>query len=289
MFLKSLVGSVFLASAILVAATGDNSRQQSKISATEIANKNVEARGGLQAWRSVHTMSLAGKLGAGGNQRAALSSLSTGKKSSVQAPAPRPADEVFLPFVMDLERPRKMRFELQFNGQTALQVFDGANGWKLRPFLNRRVVEPYTTDEIKMSSTQADLDGPLVDYAAKGTAIEFAGIEQVEDRDTYKLKLTMKGGAAMHVWIDAKTFLEAKMEGQPKRLDGIEHPVEIYFRDYRPVSGLQIPYVLETKVLPVAKTALGYRDTPVPSEKTIIDRVVVNPKLDEALFSKPTN
>jgi hypothetical protein len=63
--------------------------------------------------------------------------------------------------------------------------------------------------------------------------------------------------------------------------------VEIYFQDYRAVNGLQIPYVLETKVLPVTKTALGIRDTPVPAEKIIIDKVVVNPKLDQSQFSKP--
>jgi len=45
--------------------------------------------------------------------------------------------------------------------------------------------------------------------------------------------------------------------------------------------------VLETRVLPVAHTALGLKDTPVPPEKTFIDKVVVNPKLDESLFSKP--
>ena len=134
---------------------------------------------------------------------------------------------------------------------------------------------------------QADLDGPLVDYAAKGTRVELAGMEKVEDRDTYKLKLTMKNGQAIHVWIDAQTFLEAKIEGQPRRLDGTDHPVEVYFRDYRPVNGLQIPFVLETRVLPVAKTALGFKDPPVPAEKTIIEKVVVNPKLDESLFSKP--
>jgi len=189
---------------------------------------------------------------------------------------------------MELQRPRKMRFELQFNGQTAVQVFDGINGWKLRPFLGRRVVEPYTTDEMKSTSMQADLDGPLVDYAAKGTRVELAGMEKVEDRDTYKLKLTMKSGAAIHVWIDAQTFLEAKMEGQPRRLDGTDHPVEVYFRDYRPVDGLQIPYVLETRVLPVAQTALGVKDPAVPPERTIIDKVVVNPKFDASLFSKPT-
>jgi hypothetical protein len=51
------------------------------------------------------------------------------------------------------------------------------------------------------------------------------------------------------------------------------------------VDGLRIPFVLETRVLPVARTALG-RDTPVPPEKIIIDKVVVNPKFDEQLFSK---
>jgi hypothetical protein len=235
----------------------------------------------------VQTMSLEGKLGAGGNQRAALPVPGASRKPGRQAMAPRPVEEVQLPFVMELKRPRKMRFELQFNGQTGLQVFDGSNGWKLRPFLNRRVVEPYTAEELKMSSLQADLDGPLVDYAAKGTRIELAGMEKVEDRDTYKLKLTMKSGDSIHVWIDALTFLEAKMEGQPRRLDGVDHPVEVYFRDYRPVSGLQIPFLLETKVLPVGKTALGVKDPPVPSEKTIVEKVVVNPKLEESLFSKP--
>jgi hypothetical protein len=56
---------------------------------------------------------------------------------------------------MELKRPGKMRMELQFNGQTAIQVYDGANGWKLGPFLKRRVVEPYTTEETKISSMQA--------------------------------------------------------------------------------------------------------------------------------------
>jgi hypothetical protein len=89
------------------------------------------------------------------------------------------------------------------------------------------------------------------------------------------------------VWIDAQTFLEAKIEGQPRRLDGTDHPVEIYFRDYRPVKGLQIPYVLETKVLPVGKTSLGLNDPPVPAEKIVIETVTVNPNLADARFSKP--
>jgi hypothetical protein len=112
-------------------------------------------------------------------------------------------------------------------------------------------------------------------------------MEKVDDRDTYKLKLTLKSGAVTHVWIDALTFLETKIQGTPRRLDGTDHPVEVYFSDYRPVSGLQIPFVLETKVLPVGRTAQGFGDTPVPVERTVIDKVVVNPKFDNSLFSKP--
>ena len=288
MLRNSLLLCGFAAFAVSVASATDKPTTQPKLSAAQIADKNVAARGGLQAWRAVQTMSLEGKLGAGGNQRVSLSVPTPGGRRNQQQWLPtRPAEEVQLPFVMELKRPRKMRFELQFNGKTAVQVYDGTNGWKLRPFLNRLEVEPYTADEMKIASTQADLDGPLVDYAAKGTHIELAGMEKVEGRDTYKLKLTMKDGQTTHVWIDAQTFLEAKIEGHPKRLDGTEHPVEVYFRDYRPVGGLQIPYLLETKVLSVGKNALGLRDTPIPPEKIIVEKVVLNPKLEESRFTKP--
>jgi len=292
MFRKTLGILVSLSVVISTAAAGETSSSPVNLSAAAIADRNVSARGGLQAWRAVQTMSFAGKLTAGGNQRTALPVPLPDRRASQRSNKTlfptRPSEETQLPFVLELERTRKMRMELQFNGQTAIQVFDGANGWKVRPFLNRREVEPYTREEMKASSLQADLDGYLVDYAAKGTKIELAGKEKVEDRDAYKLKLTTKDGQALHIWIDAQTFLETKVEGQPRRLDGVYHPVEVYYRDYRPVNGLQIPHVLETRVLPVAQSAAGARQgSLVQAEKIVIDKVVVNPKLQESRFTKP--
>ena len=126
----------------------------------------------------------------------------------------------------------------------------------------------------------------MVDYAAKGTRIDLDGIEKVDGRDAYKLKLTLKNGEAMHVWLDAETFLEAKIEGTPRRLDGKYHPVEVYFRDFRPVSGLLVPDVLETKVQ-VAQNGAGSRNLQSMTEKIIIDKVVVNPKFDDSVFVRP--
>ena len=292
MFGKVLGICIGLALASPLAAAAVDTGAGAKLTAADIVNRNVAARGGLQAWRAVQTMSFEGKMGVGGNQRATLAvpappqKPGTGKGETLQYSA-RPKEEVQVPFLMELKRSHKQRFELQFNGKTAVQVFDGTQGWKVRPFLNRNEVESFTAEEMKMASTQSDLDGYLIDYAAKGIRVEQVGMEKVEERDTYKLKLIPKNGRPIHVCVDAKTFLEAKLEGQPRRMDGVYHPVEVYFRDYRQVNGLQIPFVLETKVLPVARTAHGFGDTPVPVERITIEKAVVNPKLDDSRFARP--
>jgi hypothetical protein len=259
---------------------------QTKLSAAEIVDKNVAARGGLQAWRVVDTMTMSGKMGARGNRGPSVSAPVPGqnkKRAPVAAATTESSEEVQLPFLMELKRPGKMRVEIEFNGQTAVQVFDGKNGWKLRPYLGRNDVEPYTAEEAKGTPLASDLDGPLIDYAAKGNKVELEAIERVEGNDCYKIKVTLKSGAVTHAWINAKTFLEAKMEGQPKMVDGVYHPVEVYYRDYRNVNGLQIPFVLETRVLPVR---MGQHESAAQSEKTLIEKVTVNPKLDDALFTK---
>ena len=261
------------------------------LTAAQIVTKNVAARGGLKAWRGVQTLTESGKMGAGGDQRGAPAVPAPvkrpGKQAAPMAASPRLAQEAQLPFTLELERPRRMRLEIQFKGQTAIQVYDGANGWKVRPFLNRMEVENYTEDELRKSALQSDLDGPLVDFEAKGSKVELEGTEKVEDKDNYRLKVTTRDGHAIHVWVDAKTFLESKIEGAPRRLDGVEHGVQVYYRDYRPVDGLMIPFVLETKVLPADKAPKSVRPTNFPVERIVFDKVEVNPKLDASLFTKP--
>ena len=242
--LSSLLGSA--------TATADTRASPGSLSAAQIIERNVAARGGLSAWRAVQTMTYKGKLEAGGKQ-------------SVQ-----------LPFVMEMKRPRKTRVELEFANEKAVQVYDGQHGWKVRPYLGRRDVEPFSADELKASSVEYDLDGPLVDASAKGIQVVVEGIEKVEGHEAYKLKLLQKDRPARHLWVDAQSFLEVKIEGVPRRLDGRMRPVEIYYRDYRRVAGLMIPYVLETSVEGVQQT-----------HKLIIESASVNPRLEDSRFTAP--
>jgi len=242
----------------------------------QIVSRNIEARGGLQAWRAVQTLSLSGKLDAGGNQPLGTNASKMKTEHGDVAVNQRPAEQVQLPFRLELARGRKSRLEIDFHGQTAVQVYDGTQGWKLRPYLNRHDVEPYSAEEIGAAAKQADLDGPLVDYAAKGTKIELDGTEKVEGQDCYRLKLTLKNGQTERVWISAQTFLETKIDGTPRRLDAKYHNVEIYYRDYRKVDGLMIPFLTESKVQGVKQT-----------EKIVVDKAVVNPKFSPDQFAKP--
>jgi outer membrane lipoprotein-sorting protein len=248
-FLSRIMLPVCIASTMLGALSA---QALSSLSASQLIDRNVAAKGGLQAWRAVQAITFSGKMDAGG-------------KSKTQ-----------LPFVMEKKRPRKTRVELAFKNDTAVQVYDGVNGWKLRPYLGRKTVEPYSPEELKAAGFETELDGPLVDYAAKGNKVELQGVEKVEGHDAYKLKVTMKGGQVQHVWLDAETFLEVKVEGTPRRMDNKMRPVSIYLRDYKSVGGIKVPYVIETAVE-------GNKET----HKIFIDSVAVNPKLDDALFAKP--
>jgi len=236
------------------------------LSAAQIVEKNVAARGGLAAWHGVQSMTWKGKLGAG----ATVYEVASGGKLKTQQ-----REEALLPFTLEFKRPQKTRLEIQFKGQTAVQVFDGAQGWKQRPYLGRSSWEAYTAEEVKQAAAEPGLDGFLIDYAARGARVELAGAEKVEDRDTYKLKVTLRGGQVRHVWVDKKTFLEAKVEGVPRRLDGKPHAVEIYLREFKPEGGVVIPHVIETRVQGLRK-----------AEKITVESVTVNPSLDNARFTK---
>ncbi len=252
-----------------------------RLSVAEIVKRHVSARGGLQAWRGVEALSLSGKMEAGTGDSVARSMQVAqprrkGKHEVAAAPSADPEKQVQLPFTLAKARPNKSRLEIQFAGKTAVQVYDGAQGWKVRPFLNRHDVEPFTPDEAKAEAESDDLADPLIDYAAKGTTVELAAIEKVQGRDAYKLKLTGKTGAARHVWIDAASFLDVKVQGAPRRMDGRLHDVFVYQRDFRAVQGVKLPFVLETVVD-------GYPQR----HRILVEKVAVNPKLGSATFAKP--
>lgn len=224
------------------------------LTAEQIVDKNVAARGGLDAWRKVQTM------------------VWTGRVDSANAPAQE------LPFVLAMKRPNKTRFEISVLNQKAVRVFDGKQGWKLSPSGNMGTVvpRPYTVDELKSAQDEQVIDGLLVDHEAKGVHVALEGTDQVAGHDAYRLAVTLPSGTVRHVWVDAKTFLDVRHERLAHDAHGQKVTVQVTYGDYKEVDGLQIPLTIES-----GTDQTGKRDT------LRIDRVTLNPPLEDVIFGKP--
>lgn len=216
----------------------------------EIVARHVEARGGAAAWRAVETVEYAG-------------SMEVGKGMSV-------------PFRLQLKRPHKARIEFDFAGSTAIQTYDGKQGWKLLPFRGQTEASPLTEAELAVAASQAEIEGPLMGYAAKGHSLELMGRETVEGRETYKLALTLRGGGTRWLYLDAASGLEAVVEA-PHRLRTEEKRLRTHYRDYRRVGSVTIPHVLESRI----------EGAPY-SHKLTITSVQLGRPIADARFARPT-
>lgn len=225
------------------------------LTAARIAEKNAAARGGLDAWRKIQTMVWAGHV------------------ESANASAP------ILPFVLELKRPNKTRFEITAVNQMGVRVYDGSRGWKLRPTRTGKPdVQPYTPEELKFAHDEQVIDGPLIDYEAKGIALRLDGVDQVEGHKAYRLSVRLPSGLSRHVWIDAQTFLDIKYEREARNAIGQSGTVSVFYRNYRNIEGLQIPLTIESGTATAKAKA---------TDKLVIDKISLNPPLDDRRFAKP--
>lgn len=238
-----------LTSAAVAAAGAD---AVATLTADRIVEKNVAARGGLEAWRKVQTMAWTGHL----------------ETDNPSAP--------MRPFVLEYKRPNKSRFEITGEHEKSVRVFDGAAGWKMRTSSSvAPSVKPYNPLEVRSAHDAQGIDGLLIDHQAKGIEVSLEGTDDIEGRRAYRLNVKLPSGSMRHVWVDAQTFLEVKSdhESHAPRGGGI---VSVFYRNYRTIDGLQMPMTIETDA-PNAKMV----------EKVVIDAVTLNPSLSDAHFERP--
>lgn len=248
-----------------------------------ILQRNAEARGGLAAWRKVQSLSYSGVLDAGhqrpqpdaefANPNASLKERHHARvkhEQEVEAAAP-----IALPFTLEAARGRKTRLEVTVSDRTAVQVYDGSTGWKLRPWLAGKGPQPYSAEELKLAADQADIDGWLLDARSKGNQVAVEGVDAVDGHAAYKLKVTLANGDLRHVWVDAQSFLEVRVEGA-RRMDGKLKAMYTELKDYRTVDGVRIPFLMETRMD-------GIQDV----DRIVIEKAAVNPAIPAGHFAKP--
>jgi outer membrane lipoprotein-sorting protein len=218
-------------------------------SVDEIIAKNVQARGGADKLKSVKSI-----------KSTATMSMGPG----IEAPG-----------TLIQKRPALARLEFTVQGLTAVQAYDGKNGWQIMPFMGKKDPELMSADEAKEIEENADLDGPLVDYKSKGHQVELQGKEKIEGTDAYKLKVTLKNGDVQTIYIDSDSFLDIK-EVIKRTVRGTEQEIESAIGDYKPVDGIMFPFAVES----------GIKGTD-QKQKLTITKVELNVPADDSLFKMP--
>jgi outer membrane lipoprotein-sorting protein len=214
----------------------------------EIIASNIKARGGLEKIKSVQSVRATSKLSVG-SFRAAV--------------------------VQENKRPGRVREEVIIQGLVQIQAYDGKGGWQISPFGGRKDPELMSQDDSKTLMIDADIDGPLVDYTAKGHKAELVGHDAVEGTDCYKIKLSLKNGDVRYYFLDADSFLELKVESQ-SNIRGTVQYTETYYGDYEEVGGLYYPFAIES----------GEKGSDTRTKFTV-SKIELNVPLDDARFAMP--
>lgn len=174
--------------------------------------------------------------------------------------------------LLEQKRPAKFRAETVIEGRKYVHATDGVQAWQ---YDESAGVARLYGDEKANLALDADFDGALVDYGAKGSRATYSGRVEIEGISTYRLKLRLKDGNVLSYYLDPETFLEKKWEGG-RDIGGREVIFESYFRDYRATGGLTIAHRIDT----------GSKEMGEPQSLSY-DRVELNIPIDDSRFAMP--
>jgi hypothetical protein len=214
----------------------------------EVIAKNVQAHGGADKLKSVHSLRTTAKFSQG-SFRADLR--------------------------QENKRADKVREEFIIQGLAQVQAYDGKTGWQISPFGGRKDPELLSQDDLKSLVVDADIDGPLVDYKEKGHKAELVGHDSMEGTDCFKIKLSMKNGDVRYYYLDADSYLELKLEIQTT-IRGALQENELYYGDYEQVNGIYYPFAVEQAQKGSSSRA-----------QVTVEKIEQNIPLEDAHFSMP--
>lgn len=214
----------------------------------ELVAKAIEAQGGAAALQAVQSQKATGKFVTQGME---------------------------IPFTMVQMRPNLLRVDASVMGMTIVQAFDGTAGWSINPMTGSQDARPMSEVETKGFRLQADMDGQLLNWAARGYAAEYVGPEEVEGTAAHHLRVDTKLDIVMDFWFDAESFLLLKQNLKMK-IDQGEFETQNYPSDYRQQGGLTFAFAIET------------RQGDQVVNQIVIDTIELGVTVDPALFVMPT-
>lgn len=243
-----LIKSVWLLS-IMVFAVSQCSKTKI-LTADDIIQKNINARGGAENWARVKNITIEGIY--------------------VSFSEPEP-------FKIWRQRPDLYRFDSIRIKKKVIHVYDGQNAWWINPLMGpsfeKPQIIPSQNNLDKVTLRERHFEPVFWNYQDKSHQVDLEGREIFDDKDCYKLKVTLADATIEYWYIDAESFLEVGMTGDTYDF-GMKNSLEMFFSEYKDVDGLKFPFLIESEY------GQRYRSME-------IEKIEVNTDIDPSFFAMP--
>jgi hypothetical protein len=151
---------------------------------------------------------------------------------------------------------------------------DGETAWIWKA--NSKNTIPIKVDDSKIGGG-AKTKPPLfydhfVEYKQKGYKMELAGKDTIDSQAFYKIKISISEQLDIYYYINTQTYMIHKT------ISKINGRVNYYtlFDNYKNIYGLMMPLFVESRYYQNSQDKIMYTD--------IIDKIVINPKIDDRIF-----
>jgi outer membrane lipoprotein-sorting protein len=216
----------------------------------EMIARHVAARGGAEALKAIHNLTFTGKLRP-------------------------PGFDADLAYSETIVRGGKVRLNITLQGLTIVQSYDGAAGWQIQPFGGRKDPETLSQDDVKSLQEEADFEGGLVDYKAKGNEVVYLGTEDVDGAPAHALRVKLKNGDTQTWYLDPDAWLAVRVVTRTIQR-GTESVTVTDLGDYEKVAGVYFPFEQES----------GPRGSN-QRQRLVLSKVEANTTVDETQFVQP--
>jgi outer membrane lipoprotein-sorting protein len=172
------------------------------------------------------------------------------------------------------KRPMNYRLEAKFPNMEVVTVFNGDSGWVINPLTGSSYAQPMEIDDIERSKLQADYDGMFYDYEKKGYTVEFIDKESVDFIEAYVLQLTTPNDDIITAYIDVEANVILKTTSHIM-VDDAQEDYEVYYKDYKYVNNILMPYKIEMNVNGKLETRM------------VVSEITFNVEIPDSMFQMP--
>jgi hypothetical protein len=208
--------------------------------ADEVIAKSINAIGGADAWKKITSIKFEGSMQVQGADVSVTKTVLHEKGS---------------------------RQDISAMGMAGFIIVAPTAGWNYMPFNGQTAPEPMTAEDVAGSQPDLDVQGSLINYAAKGHTVEFLGKDDVDGTECFKLKVNYKGGTTETMYFDTKNYYVIRSVTK-RKTNGQEMESTTNFSNYE-----KLP-----EGIVVAKSIT------LPFGELNLTKITVNGPVDETIF-----